>query len=240
MIANDALLSSFVRLVAPLVWARDERIAEKLLDFAATETGSALDMFAAAELTTDRKLRRLYFRHALDEARHARMFAETARVLSRSPKARRWSMVHATRQNLHRSMGEISFLAFVHLAERRGEAHFHALAEHFRDRDELRTLLERIGKDERFHVAYSGRALRRADPREVRRALWKTRLQGAWQLWRRQGRILGDLIARAILLALFFTIVPFFAIAGRRLEPERTGWKSSNAPRDLEQARRQF
>jgi rubrerythrin len=240
MIANEIALSSFVRLVAPLVWKGDERIAEKLLDFAATEAGSALDMFAAAELTTDRKLRRLFFRHALDEARHSRMFSEAARALSRSPRSRSRSLIHATRQNLYRSLGELSFLAFVHLAERRGEAHFRALAKHFRDRDEIRELLSRIGKDERFHVAYSRRALSRRDPKEVRRALLMTRMRSAWQSWRRQGRIIGDLIAKLVLATVFLTTVPFFALASRLLEPERTGWKSSRAPRDLDEARRQF
>lgn len=225
MIATDALFSSFVRLVAPLVWAREERIAEKLLDFAATEAGSALDMFAAAELTDDPELARLFFRHALDEARHARMFQQAALSLVPAAKARRWSLVHATRQNLYKRLGKVRFLAFVHLAERRGEAHFAALARHFAGRPELVRLLERIAKDERFHVTYSRRALMKIDPAGAGRALLLERARAAWQAWRRQGRIIGDLIGRGLLTLLFLFVVPFFALALRLLEPERRGWR---------------
>jgi rubrerythrin len=230
MIATETVFSTFIKLVAPIVWKKEERIAEKLLDFAATESGSALDMFAAAELTADPKLRRLFFRHALDEAKHARMFERAAKTLVRSPKARRWSSIHATRQNLYKELGEVDFLAFVHLAEKAGEAHFRALAEHFRDRKDLSDLLARIAKDEVFHVRYSERALRERHPDRAERALIATRARGLWQAWRRQGRVIGDLVGRSVLHLVFLFVVPFFALALRFFEPEQIGWKEPRRP----------
>src|SRR5690348_15059907 len=61
----------WLRLVAPLVWRDQRRTARELDALAATKTGSALDLFKAAELCGDPELRGLFFGHALDEARHA-------------------------------------------------------------------------------------------------------------------------------------------------------------------------
>ena len=78
MISTERALGFFIEALAPIIWRSPAKMAAKLEGFAATESGSALDMFKAAELTDDPRLRRLFFRHALDEARHARMFHEAA------------------------------------------------------------------------------------------------------------------------------------------------------------------
>ena len=74
MIAVDSSssLQLLLRLLAPFVWRNERKVAAKLDGFASTEAGSALDMLKAAELTDDPTLRRLFFRHAMDEAEHRR------------------------------------------------------------------------------------------------------------------------------------------------------------------------
>src|SRR5687768_13821574 len=104
--ASFSSLQILLRFVAPFVWRNERRVAAKLDGFASTEAGSALDMLKAAELTDDPKLRRLFFRHAMDEARHAQMFRLAARdVLAGIDDGRRhhshghgseYNLIHAT------------------------------------------------------------------------------------------------------------------------------------------------
>lgn len=236
----------FLRFVAPLVWRNERKIAAKLEGFAATEAGSALDMLKAAELTDDPHLRQLFFRHALDEARHAQLFRDAARGLGVEANGSRYNLIHATRQNLFERLGLIRFLAFVYLAERRGELQFRALRDHFAgERPELESLFARISKDEKFHVAYSrkllGDARRDGRSREVTRALARVRFDRAREAWLRHGRMFGDFLSVFCLSVIYLVVLPLFAWTQRRLEPERRGWQSPT-PRSgsITEARRQF
>jgi rubrerythrin len=248
VIADAAPAHLLVRLTAPLAFGNQARVAAKLEGFAATEAGSALDMLKAAELTDDPLLRRLFFRHAMDEARHARLFREAARQISGAarPVASEYDLIRATRQNLYEDLGLVRFVTFVHLAERRGELQFRALARHFRSRPELGALFTRIAREERFHVAYSGWLLRRwrRDPVQrsaVRRALWQIRFARAVAAWRRSGRVLGDLLGRALLGLLYLVALAPFALVARALDPPRAGWHRRPGPDpSLAAARRQY
>lgn len=246
MIADASTLQILVRFVAPLVWRNDEKIAEKLDGFASTEAGSALDMLKAAELTDDPKLRRLFFRHAMDEARHAQLFRAAARRIAGGARARgsEYNLIHATRQNLLERFGLVRFVAFVYLAERRGEQQFRALREHFADRPDLADLFARIGKDEKFHVSYSRKLLRdwtrQGRGREVLQALWYIRLARAWDAWLRAGRMLGDLLSRVCMSLVYLLVLPPFVVLSRWRDPVRRGWKVRTLPSSIAAARRQF
>jgi hypothetical protein len=180
------------------------------------------------------------------------MFRSAARdiLLATDPEAARrhagseYNLIHATRQNLFESMSLVEFIAFVYLAERRGEMQFRALAHHFRDRPELATLFARIGKDEKFHVAYSHKLLRdfrrQGRGRDVTRALWTIRLTRARDAWLRAGRILGDLLSRICLSIIYLVVLPPFVALARWRDPESRGWKTRALPSSIEAARRQF
>jgi rubrerythrin len=249
MIALTHPFALLVRLAAPFAFRSELAIARKLRGFAATEAGSALDMLKAAELTDDPRLRRLFFRHGLDEARHAQLFRDAARDVERAAGGRvelgAYDLVHSTRQNLYETLGPVRFLAFVFLAESQAAEQFRALGAHFRDREALASLFARIGRDERFHVGYSERLLDelRAQGRgaEVRGALARVRLQRAWDAWRRAGRVLGDAVTHALLVALYLLVVPPFALAQRCMETrDGGGWRRPPPRRDtLDEARSQ-
>ncbi len=229
---NSTVDGSFrwlIRWSAPLIWRSEAKMAKKLHGFAAAEAGSALDMLKAAELCEDRVLRRLFFRHALDEHRHARIFREHAERLDADARP-----VPATRDNLFPELGLVPFVAFVHLAERRGMTQFTSLARHFADRDEahsrrLAELFHRIAKEERFHTRYSRHFLerwrRQGRRREVRRALLTVRLQRAWRAWRSAGQQLGALLSSAIFALLYFVVLPAFVSGGRRAARAHAGWQ---------------
>ncbi|MBL8951945.1 MAG: ferritin-like domain-containing protein [Myxococcaceae bacterium] len=245
MIATAGVSRAMLRAVAPLVWRSARRIAVKLEGFAATEAGSALDMLKAAELAEDPLLRRLFFRHAMDEARHAQLFRAAARALATDSGPAGYQLIHARRQNLFASLPLTRFIAFVHLAEQRGELQFQVLRRHFEDVPELERLFARIAREERFHVSYSGRwleARRRAGfGAEVRAALLAVRARAAWQAWRRAGRALGDLTSRALLSVIYLVALPLFVLLSRALDAPARGWqRRPGLPADLDAARRLF
>lgn len=245
MLANHGAFSICIRVVAPLVWKGDARIAAKLLDFSATEAGSALDMLKAAELSLEPEHRRLFFRHAMDEARHAQLFRAAAAELATRGTGREfesriseYSSIRARRLNLFHNLGRDRFLAFVCLAERRGYAHFLALRAHFRGRPELEALFARIAKEEVFHCKYSARLLGTGP--SPRRAFAYARVMRAWNAWRRMGRQIGDRVAQALLVLLYLTAVPPFALLERWLKPARTGWKERTKIASPVDARRPY
>src|SRR5260370_33541006 len=74
----------FDRVLRPLhrwIWSDAHRRGRKLLSFSETEAEGGRDISRAAELTRDPALRRLYLRHAEDEARHAELFRRRGRAL---------------------------------------------------------------------------------------------------------------------------------------------------------------
>ena len=142
MITHAAKAPWTLRFAAPLAWRNDAAIATKLLGFAATEHGSALDMLRAAETVTDPKLRRLFFRHGLDEARHALAFKAAAAKLGVPAAARTNERLHAVRQDLLERLGLVRFVAFVWLSESRAAAQFKVLCGYFRHSVLLSMLVE--------------------------------------------------------------------------------------------------
>jgi hypothetical protein len=199
----------------------------------------------------DPRLRRLFFKHGLDEARHAQLFREAAATIgaeaSARGKLRGREAVRAERQNLFEELGLERFVAFVYLSESRAKRQFEVLAQHFSDHDVLRRLFERIGKDEHFHATYSKQLLdewrEAGHGKRVDRALRKVRWWLRWTAWRRAGHDIGQLMSRVLLTTLFVGVVPVFALIQRTRSGRRgaVGWQQPPAPpKTLEDLRRQF
>lgn len=245
MIATTERHPLSLRAAAPIAWRDDAKIASKLMGFSATETGSALDMWRAADLTADPRLRRLFYRHGLDEARHALRFAEAARALTPGAAARPHERDHARRQDLFERYGLVAFTAFVWRSESRALRQFHVLIRHFEGRPALHALFSEIARDEQRHVAYSRALLDewRAAGRskEVATALRKVARSEAWMAWRRAGRRIGDLVAKGLLATVWLVTVPVFAAIERANPRRSTGWHPPRSKQDtLEDLRRQF
>ena len=71
--------------VSSVIWRIPGRVPSKLAGFSHTEAGSAFDMLAAVEETPRRDMRARYFRHALDEMKHADVLAERILFLNGLP-----------------------------------------------------------------------------------------------------------------------------------------------------------
>lgn len=253
MIADVERLPRLVRFIAPFAWRSPTQIAKKLMGFSHTERGSALDMFRAAELTDDPRLRRLFYRHGLDEARHAAHFAALAKeVGGPEASAGHYGRMHSIRQDLYERLGLVRFVAFVWLSESRAKVQFEALSEHFACHDtggfgeRLHRLFDEIGRDEHFHSSYAKalldewREAGRGD--EVDAALRWVKRDEAWMAWRRSGRQIGDVLVRVLLSTLFVALLPPFALIQRLVDRKRAlGWRPAQpAPMTLQDLRRPY
>ncbi|MBL8616383.1 MAG: ferritin-like domain-containing protein [Deltaproteobacteria bacterium] len=227
------------------------RAAHLLRAFSRTEQGSALDMFAACEATPRRELRRKYFRHALDEWRHAGVFKARARAVG-GRSATETGVDEAGvivehgiigGRTLFERLGERDFLAFVYVAEADAVEQFEVYAARGLPDPDTQAALSVILKDELFHVTYSKHELERltgAPPTtgtaavvgaEARAAVRRIRWSRLKEGWLRLSLDIGHLMTSLWLTLLYALLIPPFRLLAR-LEP--AGWQAPSAdPRPL-------
>ncbi len=225
-----SLLRALVaRATAPLSFATRRRTARQLFRFALAEQESMLELRAAAALCPSPERRAKYLRHALDEERHATMFALHAAEIRRSLGLPSWGHPRADCERLYDRLGEARFLAFVTRGETKGRVQFGVYAEHFGRRGDakLRALFTALIADETGHERYTHDLLldlagsEAAARRQLRRiALWE-----GFRAWRRSGQALAQLVYRASMLVLYVLLAPF-ALLVRLARPERGGWQT--------------
>ena len=228
-----ALRRAWIGLTGQFAWRL--RPAHMLRSFSRTEQGSALDMFAAVESTDRRDIRKKYFRHALDEWRHAGIFRERAREVA-GPDAVESGREEAGMlvehgivggRTLFERLGERDFLAFVFVAEADAVEQFGVYARHGLLDTGTEAALERILKDELFHVSYSKHELDRLSEAEgaaaargaVRRIRWSRFKEGYLRL----SRDIGHGMSSLWLLALYGLVLPPFRLFARLEAP---GWQA--------------
>jgi hypothetical protein len=167
--------AALVRLASPIVWRLPGHAPRKLESFGRAEEGSRIDLLAAAHATPSLSRRARYLRHALDETRHAAMFARRANELRAERGLPPAGPPRADSEALFERLGELAFLAFVHRGERRGRRQFEVYARHFARHGDQRTraLFEAILVDELEHEAYTRELLVElcGDERMARKAL---------------------------------------------------------------------
>lgn len=244
--SNPWLLS----LVSRLVFRLPGRAAAKLAEFAHTEYGSGLDMLEAVDHADRPALRRLYFRHALDELDHARRFRErAARWPGRKDAALAILTDHArvADRGIHgveplcRRLPEAEFLAFVWIHETHGERQFRTYAGLMRDDPESQAMFTRIFQDERFHIAYSRKELDRlaAEGRgvEVDAAIRAVRTRRTKEAGLRLAHGFGEVMARLWLGLAYLGVVGPTSLLARLSERSTPGLVARDAaPADLARA----
>jgi hypothetical protein len=226
-------MSLYAALLAPIAWRIPGHAARMLHGFARAERSSQLDLMLAANATTSTSRRALYVRHALDEARHASMFARRAEELRRARGEPPLAPVEADTEQLFTTLGELGFLAFVHAGEARGRAQLarHAATCRRRGDDRSAALFEAILPDEARHERYTRELLVELAGGEARarRAILRARLWEARRAWRRVGRSGAQLVFTASMLVLYLATAPF-AVLVRVKRPVQSGWVG--APRE--------
>ena len=234
------------RLLKPLhrwVWSDPNRRARKLLRFSGTEADGGRDLARAAELTRDPSLRRLYLRHADDEARHAVLFRVRGRALlatlphSRETLEANWLTPGERGLDDLDVAGESEgkWLAFLHLSEKAAAHRFAAYQEVLDCDPQTRDVFVRVLEDEAFHMSYTRKQLARIAPRKQGLHLWQARLERWWKAYLRLAVALASVLGGAMLALQYFVVLPLFALLARRaLRREPSGLRPVRAPSPLE------
>ena len=222
------VVDPYAALLAPLAWRVPGHAARMLHGFARAEQGSMIDLLTAANRTPSPERRALYLRHALDEARHAGMFAHRSAELRRERGGASLGPVVADTEDLFDRLGELRFLAFVHLGEARAGGQFAAHIRTCRARGDERSvaLLTAISADEVEHARYTLALLTElaGGPRAARRAVRRAIAWEAFRLFRRAGRVFAARVYAAAMLAVFVAAAPL-ALLVRLVRPARSGWE---------------
>lgn len=243
------LRQMYLTCVSEVSWRIPGRPARFLAQFSQAERGSAYDMLAAAELTERREMRRKYLEHALDESAHSRVFRDRAQALGMGRKDSALIDIGYLHehgivggQTLFERLGELDFLAFIHVAEGQALEQFEVYKRRGLVDPVTQTQLDQIRKDELFHMTYSGAELdgyRRAGrTTEVRRAIWGVHWRRVKEKWLAFSRRIGDVVSGVWLLLMYTFVVGPFRLLAR---PEAAGWQSrATKATDLSTARAQF
>lgn len=220
------------------VWRDPARKLRTLESFAETEADGGHDLEVAARRTENDELRAHLLRHAADERRHAELFREAAERhrakvgLSAHDQGESDRNTHLAagrgdgldahgffQAGLIDELGEVSYIAMVHVAEQRAAATF----EHHRalvgDDVDLACIFDSILKDEKYHCAYTERFLeqwrKQGRGKEVDEALSSARRSRALGAWRRLGLRSGAHFSRALLFVLYWTLLLPFGLVAR-------------------------
>ena len=227
-----SLTATLARLLNPLVWRRSGHAARKLHGFALAEHGSMLDLRLAARLTPSPERAAAYLRHADDETRHAQMFTKRARQLAREAGIRDLGLVRADSEQLFVALGELDFLAFVHVGEARAIEQFTTYIRWFeaRGRERDASLFSTILVDERRHADYTRALLFELAPDEAgaRRALRRVKRWEAWRNWLRAGRFLAQKVY-VVAMAIVYLLAAPLGLLVRVVRPVAPGWRALEA-----------
>jgi rubrerythrin len=222
-----------------LVWADGRRRARLLMRFSEVEVDGGKDLVRAAEATGDPLLRKLFLRHARDEAHHAALFRRRAlELLQVNGGAGR-----ATPQWLapgERGLDDVrvgeereeNLLAFLHLSEKAAARDFASYASALAADPDTRAVFEQVLRDESFHMRYTRQQLTRLEPHRHSWIIWRARLTRFWRLYLRFAGAIGALFGAVMLSLQYYLLLPPFAYFARRAaRAETPGWKPVAAER---------
>jgi rubrerythrin len=227
-------MASVLRPLYWAVWASPRRRARKLLQFARVEADGGRDLVRAAELTSDPALRRRFFAHARDEARHAVLFharglalraassgdqSETSFIDWIAPGERGLDDLRVEDED------DSALLAFIHLSETAAARDFAAYRSVLGHDLPTRAVFDRILRDEESHMRYSLAELDRIAPGRRRLLLWTARLRRIWKAYLRFAMTIAGMIAAVLLTIQYFVLLPPFALLAKRAaRREQPGW----------------
>jgi bacterioferritin (cytochrome b1) len=223
--------------------------------FSHTEAGSGIDMLAATEETGRRELRAKYFRHALDELKHASMFKHRALALSTSDSKNRTQAMlqdsnfiqdHGinTSASLFSTISELEFLAFVWVAECRGAEQFDVYSDLMSEDPASCAMFQEIANDERFHIAYARAELDRyaeaGQAKAVRSAIFRVKRRRFLEAWLRFSVVLGDTMSKLWLGLLYIFVVGPSSVFAKLTEKQSVGFVTPVIPSGSILERAQF
>lgn len=197
----------------PVVWNWPGNAAAKFYRFSFTEYSSVLDLMQAARLTASPDRAALYLRHLQDELKHTRIFLHRANKLRAQSGMSPLPAPDADYEHLFERLGEVQFLAFVHLGEKRGCMQFSSYARYFAGKGDRHTggMFSAVLEDETVHMNYTRALLLELCGSEAaaRRALRRARFWEARRSWMRRGLSLTSQLFFFIAISVYPLLIPY-------------------------------
>lgn len=242
------------------MWADPVRKVRTLESFGTTEDDGGRDLLAASRRVTDPELLHHILRHAKEEMGHAELFRRRAaelRAESRSDESVRdelsdksSSMMRARGDvevdghgfydgSMLDSMGEVAYVAMVHVVEKRAHETFKLHMACIQDDPETEEMFRRVSQDEKYHISYTGKILDRwrteGREREVNAALKEAKRSSFLGAWKRLGVRSGAGFGKVLMWVFYWTLLLPVGIfsKGRKFAE---GWQEPRDKRKAEQA----
>lgn len=253
----------FRRSPARAPWANAVRKVKTLESFSRTEADGGRDILAAARRVADPDLKRNLERHAADELRHAELFhrraAELRSLAAAAPLAeddseRAYDLSRgrpSSQVDAHGfftagrcdELGEVAYIAMLHVAERRAQAFFEEQRGLVADDPVTQAIFDDILRDEKFHAAYTAQFLKRwrkaGRGREVELGLRSARGERFLGAWKRFGARSAGTFGRVVLFVAYASVLVPFALLSR-LGRGRPGWRAPRSVLAAEKLRSQY
>jgi bacterioferritin (cytochrome b1) len=223
------------------VWDDPTRRTHALESFAAAREVSGHDLLAAARLIADPELRRHIETHAADNLRHAQMFRDRVAELDsagpvvRGDAVREDSGMDGSKTpsgfapSLCDELGEVAYVATVHVTEERARDSFELHAELTAQDPMTEAVFTSILDDQRRHIQVTGGILEEwregGQESAVRESLRRARRGRLMGRWRQLGLHSGAGFSRFILRVMYWTVLLPFGLLSRpkrHREPSQT------------------
>ncbi len=245
-------------------WSNPERKIQTLESFAQTEIDAGESILSALPYVDNPRLRKHLERHAKDELEHGYLFSAQAQKLRKlQPNS---SSIYkkpdklynlsrfktSTELNSHdffsgenyEKLGEITYVAMLNIAEAKAEKVFSKHHQLLHDDPETFKIFERILKDERYHVSYTGKFLtewtNQGKTKQVKKALSFAKKARLLNSIKRKSSKVGEKIGYLILYILYFTAIIPFAFASK-ISRTKKGWQYPvKVSQDLKQGHSQY
>lgn len=231
------------------MWNDPVRKVRTLESFGMTEDDGGRDLLSAAKRVTDPELLHHMLRHAKEEIMHGELFRARAAELRAESQAdggiredqgdKSTDMLRAREVevdghgfyngSLYDSMGEVAYVAMVHVVEQRALATFEIHMKCLEDDVKTTELFKRLSTDEKYHVSYTGKILERwrkeGREKEVNEALKEARRSSFLGGWKLLGLRSAGGFGRVLLRVIYWTLMlPAGLISSKRRLPE--GWQT--------------
>ena len=250
------LLDSFKMPRYRAMWADPVRKVRTLESFGATEDDGGRDLLAAAKRIRDPELLHHVLRHAKEEMHHGDLFraraaelraeSQTGGAVREDDSDMSTSMLRARGDvevdghgfydgSLLDSMGEVAYVAMVHVVEQRALDTFEIHQKCIGDDPKTAALFEEVAKDEKYHISYTGRILEKwrkeGRQREVDKALKEARRSTFLGAWKRLGIRSGAGFGKVMMYAFYWTLLlPMGLLSRGRKDPG--GWQEPRTKAD--------
>lgn len=194
-------------------WRDGGRVGAAIRGFQATEADGVWHLQRGIARLDDPKQKAAIFLHCLEEECHADAFSD----LWRASQGGVFSAEHFERGDLYPAAAPVwKSFAYVHVGERDATTRFRLLRDALGS-GALHDTLAQVVEDEAGHVDSTAAMLVRlgAEPAALRRELIAIRARRLWGWWLGLGKRAVDVVASALLSAVYFALGGFAAGAAR-------------------------